>query len=114
MAAKPTTLEAAPTAVGVKVAVQPTQLRRPRRAVVRTVFQMFVGLCAIAPLIVAQTGLDPEQTPWLVAPLAVAAVVTRIMSVPQVESFLRRFAPWLAAAPKPSAPLPAHDDLTDR
>ena len=46
-------------------------------------------------------GLDPAKLPWLVVPLAVAAAVTRIMAVPAVETWLRRFLPFLAAAPAP-------------
>lgn len=85
------------------IAVTPTQLRRPRRATIRTVFQAFVALCAMAPVLVATTGLKTDQLPWLAGVLGVAAVVTRVMAQPQVENFLRRFLPWLAAAPKPPA-----------
>lgn len=86
------------------VKVMPTQLRRPRRATIRTVFEAFVALCAMAPVLVATTGLQPDQLPWLAGVLGVAAVVTRIMALPQVEDFLRRYVKWLAAAP--SAPDP--------
>lgn len=84
-----------------ELAPVPTQVKRPRRAMARTAFQMLVGLCVLAPVLVSQAGLDPEKTPWLVGPLAVAAAVTRIMAIPQVEEFLGRFVPWLAAAPHP-------------
>jgi hypothetical protein len=79
----------------------PTQLRRPNRATIRTVFQALVALCAMAPVLVATTGLKSDQLPWLAGVLAAAAAVTRVMALPQVETFLRRFLPWLAAAPKP-------------
>lgn len=81
------------------VAVQPTQVRRPRRAVARSVFQFIVGLAVLLPVVVDQTGLKVEDWPWLAIPLGVAAIVTRVMAVPQVEMFLRRWFPWLAAAP---------------
>jgi hypothetical protein len=86
---------------GVAVLTDPTQVRRPWRSTLRTAFQVIVGLAALLPILVQQVGLDPEQIPWLAVPLAVAAVVTRVMSSPAVETFLRRFVPWLAAAPDP-------------
>lgn len=79
----------------------PTQVRRPRRTTIRTVFQALIALCAMAPVLVATTGLKADQLPWLAGVLAVAAAVTRLMALPQVEVFLRRYASWLAAAPKP-------------
>ena len=78
---------------------QPTQVRRPWRATVRTVVQFIVAACVLLPFIVAETGLDPQLYPWLGGLLTVAAIITRVMALPQVESFLRRFAPWLAADP---------------
>lgn len=83
------------------VAIAPTQIRRPGRSTIRTVFQAFIGLCVLAPLLVEAAGLDVDQLPWLVAPLAVAAGVARVMALPGVEAWFRRFVPFLAAAPKP-------------
>lgn len=82
------------------VVVSPTQVRRPWRSTARTVFQALVGLCILAPVVVAQTGLTVEQLPWLGIVLGVAAGVTRVMAVPGVETWLRRFLPFLAAAPR--------------
>lgn len=81
------------------VAVEPTQVRRPWRTTARTVFQAFVALCVLFPILVQTAGLDPEAFPWLAIPLAVAAAVARIMALPQVNTFLARFIPFLAAAP---------------
>lgn len=81
----------------------PTQVRRPWRSTARTVFQALVGLAAIAPLIAAgveeATGYDLDGVPFIVVALAAAAAVTRVMAVPGVEAWLRRFLPFLAAAP---------------
>jgi hypothetical protein len=74
----------------------------PWRRTIRTVFQALIGLAVMAPLLVAQTGLDPAQLPWLAGVLAIAAAITRIMAIPQVEVWLQRFLPWLAARSKPS------------
>lgn len=84
----------------VTVRVQPTQVRRPWRSVTRTVFQALVALAVMAPILVQATGLDPSSLPWLAGVLAVCAAVTRVMALPQVEAFLRRFLPFLSAAPK--------------
>ena len=78
----------------------PTQVRRPWRSTARTVFQALVGLCVLAPLIVGATGLTVAQLPWLGVVLGVAAAVTRIMAIPGVETWLRTYLPFLAAAPK--------------
>lgn len=80
----------------------PTQVRRPWRATARSIFQFLVALAVLFPVLVEGAGLDPAALPWLGIPLAVAAVVTRIMALPQVEVFLRRFVPFLAAAPDSS------------
>ena len=88
-----------PGAPGNLVAVDPTQVRRPWRSTARTVFQAFVGLCVLAPLLVTATGLKVEQLPWLGVVLAVALAVTRVMALPGVETWLRTFVPFLAAAP---------------
>lgn len=90
-------------AVGL-VQVTPTQVRRPWRSTLRTVFQALVGFAALAPLLAAAiedaTGYDLQGVPFVVVALAICAAVTRIMAVPQVEAFLRRFLPFLSAAPK--------------
>jgi hypothetical protein len=89
-----------PSATTVAVTVQPTQVRRPWRATVRTAFQFVLALALVLPFVVEATGLDPEVYPWLGVILAVGAGITRVMAVPQVEAFLRRFLPFLAAAPR--------------
>jgi hypothetical protein len=78
--------------------VPPTQVTRPWRATVRTVFQAIIALAAAAPFLVASVGVSPTL-PLVAGFLAVAALVTRVMALPQVESFLARFFPWLAADP---------------
>lgn len=78
----------------------PTQVRRPWRATVRTVFAGIVAFAALLPFIVEATRLEPEVYPWLAGALAIAGAVTRVMALPQVEVFLRRFLPFLAAEPK--------------
>lgn len=81
-------------------AAAPTQVRRPWRSTARTIFQAAVALAVLFPVLVDQTGLQSEDFPWLAIPLAVAAAVTRVMALPQVEVFLRQFLPFLAAEPE--------------
>lgn len=79
-------------------AVQPTQLRRPWRATLRTAFQAIVALATLAPFL-AGGIYQADDYPVVVGQvLAVSAAVTRVMALPQVEDFLRRFLPFLAAA----------------
>lgn len=83
----------------------PTQVRRPWRSTARTVFQALVGLTALAPLVAAATeeatGYDLDGIPFVVVVLAASAAVARVMAIPGVEVWLRRFLPFLAAAPDP-------------
>lgn len=91
------------SAPGTVILADPTQVRRPWRSTLRTIFQALVGLAALAPLIAAAveeaTGYDLDGVPFIVVALAASAAVTRVMAIPQVEAFLKRFLPFLAAAP---------------
>lgn len=78
---------------------QPTQARHPWRATIRTVFAAVVSLAAIWGLIVEAAGVD-ATAPVVAATIAVAGAITRILAIPGVESWLKRFFPWLAAEPK--------------
>ena len=81
----------------VTVAVVPTQIRRPWRATLRSAFQGLVALAVMLPVLVTAAGLDPAKVPYLAGVLAVAAAITRIMALPQVDEFLARFLPFLSA-----------------
>jgi hypothetical protein len=83
------------------VIVDPTQVRRPWRSTARTVFQALVALATLIPFVVAGIYDGSADYPAVVTQvLGVAAGVSRVMALPQVEKFLRTFFPWLAAAPK--------------
>lgn len=79
----------------------PTQVRRPWRTTFRTLFQAVIAFAAMWAVIVQALGLDQDWQ-WVSASLLVTAAITRVMALPQVEAFLKRFAPLLAAerAPK--------------
>jgi hypothetical protein len=87
---------------GVMHVVEPTQVRRPWRTTVRTAFQGAVALASLTPFVVAGVygdATDPaDYAPAIAQVLAVSSAVTRVMALPQVEEFLRRFAPFLAAS----------------
>lgn len=76
-----------------------TQSAHPWRATVRTVFAAVVALAAGAPLLYTAIFNDDPATATggLAVVLAVAGAITRVMALPFVEDFLRRFVPWLAA-----------------
>jgi hypothetical protein len=79
----------------------PTQVRRPWRAVVRTVFQAVIALAAMAPVIYsAATNDDPAKATGAVGgALVIAAGITRVMAIPRVNALLERFLPFLAPDP---------------
>jgi xanthine/uracil permease len=75
---------------------------RPARRTIRTAFQAFVSFAAITPVIYqAATNHSPELATGAAAVgITIAGAVTRVMALPVVETFLQRFLPFLAAAPK--------------
>lgn len=77
-----------------------TQGEHPWRAVIRTVFALVIALAAMAePLYSTITQQDPvSATGPALAALAIAGAITRVMAMPNVEQFLQRFLPWLAAS----------------
>lgn len=81
----------------------PTQVRMPWRTVARTLFQMVVTGAAATPLILqAVYQRDPQTLTGAGAlALTVAGAITRVMALPVVEDFLRRYVPALAASPAP-------------
>lgn len=74
---------------------QPTQVRHPWRATVRTVFAAVVALLSLLPTIALVGHVDTVA--WVSQLLAVAAAITRVLALPGVNDWLRRFVPWLAA-----------------
>lgn len=88
----------------------PTQVRRPWRTTVRSLFQAVVGFAAIVPLLVQAAGID-QTLPLVASGIAVSAAITRIMALPGVEAWLRAHVPFLAA--NPPAPVYALEDEAD-
>ena len=85
--------------------VKPSQVEHPWRAIARTIFAAVVGFAAMWPVVVEALGLDPAWV-WVSASIAVTGAITRVLALPQVDAWLERFVPWLAAG-RPTEPLPS-------
>lgn len=77
--------------------VQATQTRYPWRATLRTIFAAALALASLAPVIAATAHV--EAVPAVAQVLGVSAGVTRVLAIPGVDAWLRRYAPFLAATP---------------
>lgn len=84
----------------------PTQVAHPARTTIRTVVQVTVALAALMPFLIEAIGLS-ESLPIVAGILAVAAAITRVAALPQVDAFLERFIPWLATGVHKESPRPA-------
>lgn len=78
--------------------LEATQEQYPWRTTIRTLFQAIVGFASMWGLIIVALGLD-EAIPWVAASLAVTGALTRVMAIPEVNAWLERWVPRLAATP---------------
>jgi hypothetical protein len=74
----------------------PTQVRHPWRATARTVLAGLVAALPIVPVAVHELGV--ESVPWVAGALVVIGAATRVLAMPGVDAWLRKFVPWLAAS----------------
>jgi hypothetical protein len=81
------------------MAFAPTQTEHPWRATVRTLFALLVAIATVVPYVVTGAGLDATAIGAQV--VVVATTTTRVLAIPQVNTFLQQwvFTSWLAAAP---------------
>jgi hypothetical protein len=77
----------------------PTQSQHPWRATVRTLLAATIGLLSLLPDIAMVAGVDTNVA--VVQVLAVTGGITRVLAMPGVDAWLRRYVPWLAASPNP-------------
>jgi hypothetical protein len=84
-----------------------TQIRHPWRAVIRTVAAAVIALIPVLPPIIDSLGV--ATVPWVASGLIVIGAVTRVLALRQVETWLRQWAPALAAAPPP-VPAPPKEE----
>jgi hypothetical protein len=79
-----------------------TQSAHPWRAVARTVFAALVAFSGMWALVVNELHLNTGWQ-WVSISLAVTGGITRLLAMPAVEDFLKRFVPFMAAEPAPPA-----------
>ncbi|MFY1669484.1 hypothetical protein ACN27G_05950 [Plantactinospora sp. WMMB334] len=79
----------------------PTQTRHPWRATVRTGVAAVLGAVSLLPTVAVTAGVD--AVPAVAQAVVVAGAITRVMALPGVDEWLRRFAPWLATEPTPDS-----------
>lgn len=94
-----------------------TQVRYPWRAAVRTALAAGVAALIAFPDIVRV--LKIEDLPGVAAIMAISLGLTRVFTLPKVDAWLKRFAPWLASSPpahtkddtdSPEPPADTHDE----
>lgn len=73
----------------------PTQARHPWRATARTVIAALIALLPVLPEI-ANT-LEISTIPTVASILGIAALVTRVLAIPEVDKWIDRYAPALSA-----------------
>ncbi|MFI6759352.1 hypothetical protein ACIBF5_09450 [Micromonospora sp. NPDC050417] len=74
-----------------------TQTRHPWRATARTIAAGVIGAVSLVPTIAMTAGVD--AVPAVAQVVLVAGAITRVLALPAVDAWLRRFVPWLGAAP---------------
>ncbi|WP_435589819.1 hypothetical protein [Micromonospora aurantiaca (nom. illeg.)] len=77
--------------------MEPTQTRHPWRATLRTLAAAIVGAITLIPVVAVTAGVD--TVPAVAQVIAVATAVTRVLALPAVDAWLRRYLPWLATTP---------------
>ncbi len=75
----------------------PTQTRHPWRATARTVIAAGVALLSLLPYVAATAHVD--TVPAVAQVLVVTGAITRVLALPAVDRWVRRYLPWLAASP---------------
>lgn len=74
---------------------QPTQARHPWRATARTVIAALIALLPALPEIAST--LEISTVPIIASILAITALVTRVLAIPEVDKWVDRFMPALSA-----------------
>lgn len=98
--------------------MNPTQVKYPWRAALRTALAYIVAAGIVVPMVwaIAQDTLGPYLSPevvtataWTVGLIvAVSAFVTRVIAIPKVNAWLTKLG--VGAAPAPAATKPTEDD----
>lgn len=73
----------------------PTQARHPWRATARTTAAALIALLPALPEIA--NSLEISTVPMVASILAITALVTRVLAIPEVDKWVDRYAPALSA-----------------
>lgn len=82
-----------------RAATAPTQAQHPWRATLRTVVAAAVALLPLLPVIAETAHI--QTVPIVAGVLVVAGAVTRVLAVPAVVDWMRRYLPFLAPDSRP-------------
>lgn len=73
----------------------PTQSIRPWKEVLRTLIVATISMIPFFQSAAVELGIN--EVPWVAGTLVFMAGLQRFLTIPAVELFLQRYAPWLAA-----------------
>lgn len=83
----------------------PSQVKYPWRSTIRTVVQAAVALLTMLPYVLAGLDVNEATATGLIGQLLfISGVLAKVMAMPQVNLWLERYIPWLAAAPSNTTP----------
>lgn len=88
------------------VSEEPTVVRHPWRATIRTTLVALVALLPLLPDIAEAAHID--TVPVVVGALGIAATVQRVLALPSVEHWLRTWTRFTSAEPPPTTPPGRH------
>lgn len=74
-----------------------TPVSHPNRRAIRTFVAAAIGMLPLIPELVFGLHLDGTEVGAQV--VAVSGTMSRIMALPSVDRWIRRYLPWLAATP---------------
>lgn len=84
---------------------EPTQAKHPARASARTALAVavpaLITFLELAPVIARAAGI--EKVAWVAGFLGVCAAITRVLAVPAVINFFRKYVPFLAPDDEPAS-----------
>lgn len=74
-----------------------SHVRHPWRSTARTTIVAGLALIPVLPDVANALGI--QDVPWVARSLVVVAGLARVMAIPEVEQWIGRWIPWLAAEP---------------
>ena len=62
-------------------------MKHETKVVIRTILQSAAGFAVLAPVLIAEMGVD-QTAPWVAGGLVAAGVVARLMATPTIQSLM--------------------------